>query len=121
LLITGEGGIVSTDDDRLAEQIRMGREYGNDGNYDSAFAGLNARMPEFNALMGLYSLKRLESAAQSRNETANYYQEMLGRLPGIEFQEVCSGDRSSYKDFSITVDAETFGLTRDQLATGLGC
>jgi dTDP-4-amino-4,6-dideoxygalactose transaminase len=120
LLITGEGGIVSTDDDRLAEQIRMGREYGNDGNYDSAFAGLNARMPEFNALMGLYSLKRLESAAQSRNETANYYQEMLGRLPGIEFQQVCSGDRSSYKDFSITVDAETFGLSRDQLALALG-
>jgi dTDP-4-amino-4,6-dideoxygalactose transaminase len=120
LLITGEGGIVSTDDDRLAEQIRMGREYGNDGNYDSAFAGLNARMPEFNALMGLYSLRRLESAAQSRNETANYYQEMLGRLPGIEFQQVCSGDRSSYKDFSITVDAETFGLTRDQLALALG-
>jgi dTDP-4-amino-4,6-dideoxygalactose transaminase len=120
LLITGEGGIVSTDDDWLAEQIRMGREYGNDGNYDSAFAGLNARMPEFNALMGLYSLKRLESAAQSRNETANYYQEMLGRLPGIEFQQVCSGDRSSYKDFSITVDAETFGLTRDQLALALG-
>jgi dTDP-4-amino-4,6-dideoxygalactose transaminase len=120
LLITGEGGIVSTDDDRLAEQIRMGREYGNDGNYDSAFAGLNARMPEFNALMGLYSLKRLEHAAQSRNETANYYQEMLGRLPGIEFQQVCSGDRSSYKDFSITVDAETFGLTRDQLALALG-
>jgi dTDP-4-amino-4,6-dideoxygalactose transaminase len=120
LLITGEGGIVSTDDDRLADQIRMGREYGNDGNYDSAFAGLNARMPEFNALMGLYSLNRLESAAQSRNETANYYQEMLGRLPGIEFQQVCSGDRSSYKDFSITVDAETFGLTRDQLALALG-
>jgi dTDP-4-amino-4,6-dideoxygalactose transaminase len=120
LLITGEGGIVSTDDDRLAEQIRMGREYGNDGNYDSAFAGLNARMPEFNALMGLFSLKRLESAAQSRNETANYYQEMLGRLPGIEFQQVCSGDRSSYKDFSITVDAETFGLSRDQLALALG-
>jgi dTDP-4-amino-4,6-dideoxygalactose transaminase len=120
LLITGEGGIVSTDDDRLAEQIRMGREYGNDGNYDSAFAGLNARMPEFNALMGLYSLKRLESAAQSRNETANYYQEMLGRLPGIEFQQVCPGNRNSYKDFSITVDAETFGLTRDQLALALG-
>jgi dTDP-4-amino-4,6-dideoxygalactose transaminase len=119
LLITGEGGIVSTNDERLAEQIRMGREYGNDGNYDSAFAGLNARMPEFNALMGLYSLKGLENAAESRNETANYYQEMLGRLPGIAFQEVLPGNRNSYKDFSITVDPENFGITRDQLATAL--
>jgi dTDP-4-amino-4,6-dideoxygalactose transaminase len=119
LLITGEGGIVSTNDDRLANQIRMGREYGNDGNYDSAFAGLNARMPEFNALMGLYSLKCLESAAVSRNETANYYQEMLGRLPGIEFQHVRPENRNSYKDFSVTVDSKRFGLTRDQLAAAL--
>jgi dTDP-4-amino-4,6-dideoxygalactose transaminase len=119
LLITGEGGIVSTNDDRLAEQIRMGREYGNDGNYDSAFAGLNARMPEFNALMGLYSLKYLENAAESRNETANYYQEMLGRMPGIAFQRVLPGNRNSYKDFSITVDSDSFGITRDQLATAL--
>jgi dTDP-4-amino-4,6-dideoxygalactose transaminase len=119
LLITGECGIVSTNDDRLAEQIRMGREYGNDGNYDSAFAGLNARMPEFNALMGLYSLKYLEDAALSRNETANYYQEMLGSIPGVDFQKVEDGNRNSYKDFSVTIDPNVFGLTRDQLATAL--
>ena len=45
----------------------MGREYGNSGNYDSAFAGLNARMPEFNALVGLRSLARLEENASSVN------------------------------------------------------
>jgi len=119
LLITGEGGIVATNDDSLAEAIRMGREYGNDGSYDSAFAGLNARMPEFNALMGLHSLKLLETAAQSRNETANYFHEMLGRMPGIEFQQVSPGNRNSYKDFSITVNPDEFGLTRDQLALAL--
>ena len=42
LLIAGEGGIVATNNDTLADRIRMGREYGNDGNYDSAFAGVNA-------------------------------------------------------------------------------
>ncbi|MCX7608603.1 MAG: DegT/DnrJ/EryC1/StrS family aminotransferase [Anaerolineales bacterium] len=68
LLITGEGGIVATNDDDLAAKVRIGREYGNDGNYDSAFAGLNARMPELSALLGLHSLKRLEEAARHRNE-----------------------------------------------------
>ncbi|HZW03611.1 MAG TPA: aminotransferase class I/II-fold pyridoxal phosphate-dependent enzyme, partial [Anaerolineaceae bacterium] len=53
LLITGEGGIVATNNDDLAEALRVGREYGNSGAYDSLFAGLNARMPEFNALMGI--------------------------------------------------------------------
>lgn len=119
LLITGEGGIVATSDDELAKSVRMGREYGNDGSYDSAFAGINARMPEFNALMGIYSLKRLEAAARSRNDTAALYQEMLGRIPGIEFQTVRSGNRSSYKDFSIVVYPNQFGLTRDELQQAL--
>ena len=119
LLITGEGGIVATNDDALAEKIIMGREYGNSGNYDSAFAGLNARMPEFNALMGLRSLQRLEDAAVTRNQSADLYQEMLGHLPGVNFQEVRPGNRCSYKDLSITFDPALFGMTRDELAQAL--
>ena len=119
LLIAGEGGIVATEDDDLAQKIILGREYGNSGNYDSAFAGLNARMPEFNALMGLASLKRLESAALSRNHTADLFQEMLAVLPGVAFQQVQPGNRNSYKDFSVTFDPQVFGLTRDQLSLAL--
>lgn len=119
LLITGEGGIVATNDDALAETIIMGREYGNSGSYDSAFAGLNARMPEFNALLGLRSLERLEDAARTRNQTAELYQEMLGHFPGVTFQEVRPGNRCSYKDLSIVFDPAGFGMTRDQLALAL--
>jgi dTDP-4-amino-4,6-dideoxygalactose transaminase len=119
LLIAGEGGIVATNHDHLAEHIRIGREYGNSGSYDSAFAGINARMPEFNALLGLHSLRQLEAAAERRNEVVDLYQEELGRIPGIGFQEVRPGNRNSYKDFSITVDPQAFGLDRDQLAQAL--
>lgn len=119
LLIAGEGGIVATDDDDLAEHIRLGREYGNSGQYDSAFAGMNARMPEINALMGLRSLTMLEAAALRRNAVVNLYRRELGSLPGIGFQEIRPGDRSSYKDFSITVDAGVSGVTRDEIATRL--
>lgn len=119
LLIAGEGGIVATNDDALAQSIILGREYGNDGNYDTVFAGLNARMPEFNALLGLQSLACLEEAAQTRNQSADLYQEMLGVVPGIDFQKVLPGNRCSYKDFSITVDQDVFGLTRDELALAM--
>jgi dTDP-4-amino-4,6-dideoxygalactose transaminase len=119
LLITGEGGIVATNDDRLAEQVRMGREYGNSGSYDSAFAGLNARLPEFNALLGLSSLELLEAAAASRNRSADLFRELLGELPGTGFQQVRPGDRCSYKDFSVTIDPGRFGLDRDELALAL--
>lgn len=119
LLITGEGGVVTTNDDELAEKVRMGREYGNDGNYDSAFPGLNARLPEFNALMGLHSLEDLERAAESRNETADIFQEVLGRIPGIGFQEVRPGDRNSYREYSITINPHEFGLERDEVVAAL--
>lgn len=119
LLIAGEGGIVATNNDDLAAKIIMGREYGNSGNYDSAFAGLNARMPEFNALVGLRSLERLEDAAESRNQSVDLYQELLGILPGVSFQQVLPGNRCSYKDLSITFDPVKFGMTRDELALAL--
>jgi len=119
LLISGEGGVVTTNDDELADKVRMGREYGNSGNYDSAFAGLNARMPEFNALLGLHSLEMLAEAAASRNQTAEIYQELLGKLPGIGFQQIYPGNRSSYKDFSVTIEHNLSGLTRDELALAL--
>lgn len=119
LLITGEGGIVATNDDEIAERVRIGREFGNCGDYDSVFPGINARMPEFNALLGKHGLRHLEAATQHRNDIADFYRARLSHLPGIWFQEVREGNRSSYKDFSIMIDAEAFGLTRDELGAAL--
>ena len=119
LLIAGEGGIVATNNDELAEHVRMGREYGNSGAYDSAFAGMNARLAEFNALLGLHSLDMLEQAAVRRNDVVALYHRELGDLPGIGFQKVDTENRCSYKDFSITVDPDAFGMSRDELADSL--
>jgi dTDP-4-amino-4,6-dideoxygalactose transaminase len=116
LLVAGEGGVVVTNSDQLAAKIRIGRDYGNSGNYDSAFAGLNGHLPEFNALLGSHNLTLLEGAVLHRNVLAQLYRDGLNELPGIGFQEVRAGNRSSYKDFSITVEAAAFGLTRDELA-----
>ena len=60
LLIAGEGGLVTTDDKDLAENIRIGRNYGDPGDYDCKFAGFNSRMTEWNAIIGLKSLNLLE-------------------------------------------------------------
>jgi dTDP-4-amino-4,6-dideoxygalactose transaminase len=120
LVVAGEGGIVATNDGDLADKVRIGREYGNQGDYDCAFAGLNARMPEFNALLGQYSLRNLEAAVRHRNELADLYRLRLRQVPGVGFQEVRRGNRSSYKDFSVTIDPDVFSLTRDELALALG-
>ncbi len=95
------------------------REYGNDGSYDSVLVGINARMPELSALLGLHGLPLLEGVAQRRNAIAELYRQRLERLPGIELQTVRPGDRCSYKDFSIVIDEAAFGISRDLLARAL--
>ncbi|XSG74696.1 DegT/DnrJ/EryC1/StrS family aminotransferase [Herpetosiphon llansteffanensis] len=119
LLIAGEGGIVATNNDELAHKIRTGREYGNDGNYGSNWAGLNARMAEYNAIMGRHSLDQLEQATRQRSQYAALYWAALFAMPGIDFQTVRSSDRCSYKDYSITIDASYFGLSRDMVRKAL--
>lgn len=70
-------------------------------------------------MLCLRSLDMLEQAARRRNQVAALYQEHLGRLPGIAFQKILPGNRCSYKDFSLTIDTQAFGLSRDQLAVAL--
>ena len=114
LLITGEGGVVATDDDALAEQVTIGREYGNPGDYDALFVGANARLPEAGALLGTAGLDLLEAEAVRRNHLASLYRAELDGVPDLTWQRVRPQDRSSYKDVTMRVGA-SFGLTRDQL------
>lgn len=119
LVVAGEGGVVATNNSELARLLRIGREYGNDGHYDSLFAGMNARMPEISALVGSLSLARLEDVVAMRQHVASCYQQALSDLPGIGFMQVDPEDRCSYKDFSITIDAEQFGATREDVIAAL--
>lgn len=119
LVVAGEGGILSTSNPEIAERVRYGRNYANPGNYDCMHMGMNARMSELHAVLGIHSFKRLENAAQTRNRITDYYRTRLANTPGITFQDVNPENRCSYKDFCIVIDSEQFGLTRDQLVQAL--
>jgi dTDP-4-amino-4,6-dideoxygalactose transaminase len=120
LLVAGEGGIVATNDQDLAERCRIGREYANPGDYDTRFVGLNARMSEFHAALALRSLETLDRRIDRRGRLAALYREALGDLPGISFPEVSEGDRTTFKDFIILVEPEPFGMDADVLGRALG-
>jgi dTDP-4-amino-4,6-dideoxygalactose transaminase len=115
LLVAGEGGIVATDCDCLAHFVRLGREYGNDGSYDALFSGVNGRMPELSAATALAGLEILDDVATARRKVAAFYRDELSHLPGVGFVEEARGAQSSHKDFSITIDATKFGISRDAL------
>lgn len=119
LVVGGEGGVVTTNREDVAEAVRLGRDYGNPGDYDCHFPGLNARMSEFHAAMALESLELLDDHLKRRRALAACYRSLLDEVPGLTAQAVDDGDVSTYKDFTIRVDAD-FGLARNGVVAVLG-
>ncbi|MDQ4129497.1 MAG: DegT/DnrJ/EryC1/StrS family aminotransferase, partial [Actinomycetota bacterium] len=115
--VAGEGGLIATNDRALAEACRLGRDYGNPGDYDCLFPGLNARMSELHATVALASLAGLDERVAHRAALAGQVRERLSGLVG--FPEVAAGDTSTYKDLTILVDADRFGLSAPELAAAL--
>jgi dTDP-4-amino-4,6-dideoxygalactose transaminase len=116
VVIAAEGGVISTNDDLLAERCRIGRDYGNPGDYDCRFVGLNARMSELHAATALASLEDLDERLIERRRLAALYRDALDDIPGISFPEVDEGDLSTYKDLAILVDVEGYGTDADAAA-----
>jgi len=119
LMVSGEGGILTTNDDELKRKVTIGRNYGDDGSYDCEFAGMNARMSEMQAILGLESLSNLEANLANRTKLAEKYIELLSKVSGLKFQVIIEDCRTTYKDLSVYVEPENFGLNRGQLCEAL--
>jgi len=119
VVVAGEGGVVATVDSALAEQVRIGRDYGNPGDYDTRFVGLNARMSELHAAIALESLTGLDERLAQRRRIVDRYRSGLSELPGVVAQLVDGRDSSTYKDFTVAIDEAAFGLPRDVVVTAL--
>lgn len=119
LVVAGEGGLVATPHAEVAQAVRIGRDYGNPGDYDTRFVGLNARLSELHAAVALESLALLDEHLARRRRLAARYRLGLAGLAGLRPQTVPDHDSSTYKDFTIAVDSEAYGLGRDQLAYAL--
>jgi len=118
-LVAGEGGLVATRDAELARQIRVGRNYGNPGDYDSQFSGLNGRMSEFHAAVALASLERFDEDLASRRGLAERYCNAVVGITGLQPQAVPAGDTSTWKDFTVRVDEAEYGLNAGQASDAL--
>jgi len=118
-LVAGEGGLVATRDAELARQVRIGRNYGNPGNYDSQFSGLNGRMSEFHAAVALASLERFEEDLAARQARAERYCNGVAGVTGLRAQTVRAGDTSTWKDLTIFIDKEKYGLDAGEVSVAL--
>jgi dTDP-4-amino-4,6-dideoxygalactose transaminase len=119
LLVTGEGGLIATNDCVLTRLLRAARNYGDTGAYDPEVLGINARMAEFNAALGLAGLDILDAKIRRHILIASTYTRMLSGTPGIAFQRVDPADLCVYKDYSVVIDEGATRISRDRLAVAL--
>jgi len=117
-LVAGEGGLVTTDDDEIADLVRIGRDYGNPGDYDTRFVGLNARMSELHAAVALESLADFDRHLATRRAIAARYAAGIAEIPGLRIQRVDEDDASTWKDFTLAV-GDDYGVSRDALRASL--
>ena len=100
VLTSGEGGIIATNNDDLAEQLRWMVEWGHKGDYNTILPGLNGRMSEIHALVGYESLLIIKNLLEKRNAQVSLYKETLNN-EYFSFQEIQEDSKSTFKDFAI--------------------
>ena len=115
VLTSAEGGIITLKDKELKDKLSLGRNYGAADDYDCQYIGLNGKMSEFHAAIAIESLTLLDKSVFRRNVINDHYRMRLMDIPGISFQAVAEDDVSTYKDMSIVIDKNKFGMDRDQL------
>jgi dTDP-4-amino-4,6-dideoxygalactose transaminase len=113
---SGEGGIIASRDEELLDRIKLLRGYGFFGDYNSKLVGLNGKMSELHAALGLLAMARIEEALANRERLLALYHERLDALPGLTFQAVRDVDRSTFKDFAILFEN---GPARDRVEAAL--
>jgi len=101
-MTTGEGGMIVTNDDELAEKFRIMRKNGASKRYFNVYIGWNFKMPDPNAALGLSQLKRIESIIELKNKVAKYYSERLGNLEGITPPIIKEYNRCTFMLYAIS-------------------
>lgn len=99
LVTSAEGGLISTPHDWLAERVVYLRAYGFQHDYRSKYVGINGKLSELHAALGVLTLPHIEAIVERHGELVNAYRRRLGDLVG--WQVIGPHDRSTYKDLVI--------------------
>ncbi len=115
-ITTGEGGMVATDDDALAATLRRTRSHGAAGKYVHTVLGFNFRMTDFQAALGCEQLRRLDEYVGCRRKNAELLTSGLQGLEGLATPFVPDHSGHSFHQYSILVDEDVVGVSRDDLS-----
>jgi perosamine synthetase len=116
IITTGEGGMITTNDEKLARLTQNLRDhaFSNERHFWHKYMGFNYRMTNLQAAVGLAQTEQLESFVEMRRRNAALYNERLQDIPGIVIPPEAGNVRNVFWMYSILVEDE-FGMTRDEL------
>jgi dTDP-4-amino-4,6-dideoxygalactose transaminase len=116
-MTTGEGGMVTTNDDALAEHLRLLRNHGQSRRYQHDILGYHFRTTDIQAAIGLVQLKKLPAWNEQRIANADYLSE---RLQGVQVPVVQPDRRHVFHQYTIRVSGDRQALQAHLQEQGIG-
>jgi len=113
-LNTFEGGAVTTDDDELASSCRAMRNFGFSGEDEVSSLGINGKMNEIEAVMGLTSLDHMEGIIETNRNNYLQYREELEGIPGLNLMSYSENEKNNFQYIVVEIEKDA-GITRDLL------
>ena len=110
-----EGGLVTTADGALAQRLRMMRNFGFSGSDRVDYAGVNAKMSELHAAMGLANLDIWPETKARSCAIHEVYQQGLGQIGGLDLRVPPPEEDNNHHYVVAEIDAARFGMDRDRL------
>ena len=112
---TIEGGALVCNDAETKKRIDYLKNFGFEDETTVVGPGINGKIDEVRSAYGLLNLKQVDNAIEIRKNIVQQYRNALKNIPGISFMNDIEGVRHNYAYFPIFVDAEKYGMTRDEL------
>lgn len=112
---TLEGGALVMHDAETKKRIDYLKNFGFAGETEVVAPGINSKVDEVRAAYGILNLRQVNAAIEARRQVALKYREALRPVDGITFMDDMPGVKHNYSYFPIFVDAEQYGMTRDEL------
>lgn len=112
---TVEGGALVMHDAETKKRIDYLKNFGFANEVTVVGPGINSKMDEIRAAYGLLNLRQVDAAIEARHQVAIKYREALRGVEGITFFDDMPGVKHNYSYFPIFVDADKYGMTRDEL------
>ena len=113
-MTTGEGGMITTNDDDLAERCRQIRNFGDEEKFKWNMLGFNFRMPEVMGAIGGIQLKKLAKAVEKRREIALRYTQAFSELDSIITPDIRRIEDTNFQLYTIRLKLHMLDMGRDQ-------